>query len=187
MFDLDPAATELARLLAGVPRDRLDAPTPCSDWTLADLLLHIDGFTVAFTANARREPVSQGPGTLPPDWHDSVPRRLAELAEAWRAETAWQGRVSAGGIEMSAEDNALVALEELVVHGWDLAQATGQELRVDDASLSGVERFLEVFREPIESGRGPYGPVVPVPADASPLDRLVGRTGRDPAWSALSR
>ena len=187
MFDLDPAATELARLLAGVPRDRLDAPTPCSDWTLADLLLHIDGFTVAFTANARREPVSQGPGTLPPDWHDSVPRRLAELAEAWRAETAWQARVSAGGIEMSAEDNALVALEELVLHGWDVARATGQQLRVDDASLTGVERFQEVFGELIASGRGPYGPAVPVLPDASRLDRLLGKAGREPAWPELSR
>lgn len=185
-LDLDPAATELARLLAGVADDRLDAPTPCADWTLRDLLLHVDGFTVALSANARKEPPRRQPA-LGPDWRDTLPGQLAQLAAAWREESAWQGRVSAGGIEMSAEDSALVALEELVVHGWDVARATGQQLRVDDASLAGVERFLEVFGAQIESGQGPYGPAVPVPPTAPTLDRLVGRTGRDPAWPALSR
>ena len=187
MFDLDPAASELARLLAGVPDYRLDAPTPCIEWSLGDLLLHIDGFTATFTANARKEPTPPWPVALSDGWRESMPRRLAELAAAWREETAWHGRDSAGGIEMSADDNALVALEELVVHGWDLARATGRPLRVDDASLSGVERFQEVFGELIASGRGPYGPAVPVAHGASRLDRLVGRAGREPAWVAISR
>ncbi len=55
-----------------------------------------------------------------------APKRLDDLAAAWQEESAWQGQVSAGGIDMSAEDNALVATEELVMHGWDIARATGR-------------------------------------------------------------
>ena len=40
-----------------------------------------------------------------------------------------RGRVSAGGVEMTGEENAVVAIEELVVHGWDVARASGQDFR----------------------------------------------------------
>ena len=87
---------------------------------------------------------------------------------------------------MDAEDNAVVALEELVVHGWDLARATGQDFAADGAWLDQLDRFLELFPGPIGSGQGPYGPEVPAPDDASRLERSLARTGRDPRWSGAS-
>ena len=66
---------------------------------------------------------------------------------------------------------------------WHVPRATGQDFRVDAASVAGVERFFEVFGSRIASGQGPYGPAVAVPDDASRLDRVLGATGRDPAWS----
>jgi len=182
MFDLAPAAEEMNRLLAGVRDDQLADPTPCSDWSVADLLAHVHQFTTVFTLNARKEPIELTDG-LPGDWRTVLPRQVDDLVAAWRQESAWTGRVSAGGVEMPAEDNAVVAMEELVVHGFDLARATGQDYQADPVALDQVAHFLELFSGPIARGQGPYGPEMPAPDDASRLERTIAQTGRDPHWS----
>lgn len=183
MFDLGPAAAEMSRLVAGTDDEQLDRATPCAEWSVADLLAHINQLVVVFTDNARKHPVDPPEG-LPEDWRDLIPRRLEELAQAWRAESAWQGRVSAGGVEMDAADNAVVAIEELTVHGWDLATATGQRLHVPEGSLDQIDRFLELFVDPGTPGEGPFGPEAPAPSDGTRLDRLIARTGREPGVDA---
>jgi uncharacterized protein (TIGR03086 family) len=83
-------------------------------------------------------------------------------------------------VELPGEVAALVALDEVVVHGWDLAVATGQPYAVDDASVEGALRFASSFGD--DRPPGLFGPAVPVPDDAPALDRLLGATGRDPGW-----
>lgn len=183
MFDLGPAAEEMSRLVTGVRDDQLDYPTPCPDWTVTDLLAHVHQFATVFTHNARKEQ-TRPPQDLVDDWRVAVPNQLDELARSWRQETAWQGRVSAGGVEMDAPDNAVVGIEELTVHGWDLARATGQALHVDDARLDQVDRFFELFADQIADGEGPFGPVAAAPRRATRLERTVARMGRDPLWEA---
>ena len=75
----------------------------------------------------------------------------------------------------------LVVLDELVVHAWDLAVATGQPYAPDPLDVAACQSFVDQF-DPPEADGGLFGPPVPVAPDASPLDRLLGRTGRDPAW-----
>ena len=181
MFDLGPAAHQLRQLVAAVGDDQLDVPTPCADWPVSGLLAHTFQLATVFTHNARKESVRTD-GELPDGWREAIPRQLDDLAEAWRDESAWEGRLSAGGVKMDARDNAVVAMEELVLHGWDLARATGQEVRVEDAWLDQVDRFFEVFAPAFASGKGPYGPAVPAPADASRFELILARAGRDPAW-----
>lgn len=175
MFDLGPAAVEMSRLVSGVRDDQLDHPTPCSDWTVADLLAHVHQFATVFTHNGRKEQ-ARPPEDLVDDWRVAIPEQLDELLRAWREESAWQGRVSAGGVEMDAPDNAVVGVEELTVHGWDLARATGQDLHVDDARLDQVKRFFELF------GEGPFGPAARTPEGGTRLEHTLARTGRDPSW-----
>jgi uncharacterized protein (TIGR03086 family) len=177
MFDLGPATAEMTRLVSGVRDDQLDAATPCSEWTVADLLAHVHQFATVFTDNARKMP-AQPPNGLVDDWRAAIPHTLGELADAWRQESAWQGQVSAGGVDMSAADNAVVAIEELTSHAWDLARATGQDIQVDDAQLDQVDRFFGLF------GEGPFGLVAQAPEGATRLDRTLARTGRDPRWQA---
>jgi uncharacterized protein (TIGR03086 family) len=181
MFDLTPATEEMIRLVSAVRDDQLATATPCPDWTVADLLTHIHQFATVFTDNARKEPTHPAE-ELVDGWRVAIPQQFAELADAWRAESAWRGRVSAGGVEMDAADNAVVAIEELTVHGWDLAVAAGQQLRVDDAGLDQVDRFFELFAGPIDSGNGPFGPPIEVSESATRLARTIARTGRDPRW-----
>lgn len=177
MFDLGPAAQEMTRVVENVADDQLERATPCADWTVADLLAHIDQFAVVFAANALKEPV-EPPDGLVEDWRAAITWHLDEMARAWRDPSAWQGRVSAGGVEMDAPDNAVVAMEELTVHAWDLA--TGQQLRTTDAALDQIDRFFELFGDGAAEGEGPFGSVAPEPADATRLERTLARTGRDP-------
>ena len=191
MHDFTPATRRMAELVAGVPEDSLGAPTPCSDYTVGDLLDHIGSLTVAFASIAAKSvgngasPPLGNASNLAPDWRTRIPADLERLAEAWREPDAWSGMTKAGGFEMPAEMAAAVATEELVVHGWDLARATDQPFESDPASLDVAIGFLEQFSTPeTAASRGDaYAPVVGVAGDAPTLDRVVGFSGRDPNWT----
>lgn len=191
--DLAPAAEQVSRLAAGVRDEQLDLSTPCAQWSVADLLRHLLELTSAFTAAARKAPFpgdgSGRPAQLPPDWRSLLGDRLAVLVAAWREPEAWEGEAEAGGVTMPADVMGVVALDELVLHGWDLARATGQSFDADPASVQACTGFAAAMSVPgEEAGRaGLYGPVVEVPADARGLDRLLGLAGRDPAWVSESR
>ena len=91
----------------------------------------------------------------------------------------------AGGVDLPGEIAGLVALDEIFIHGWDLAVSTGQHFDYEDASLEVVHGFvLESAASGQEALReGIFGPVVTVPPDAPLLDRVIGLAGRDPGWS----
>ncbi len=191
--DLEPAATRMAELIANVPDDLLSGPTPCPDYSLGDLVEHVGGLATAFTAAAAKDfdrgATTQGPAgdasRLADDWRTQIPRQLAALAEAWRDPAAWQGMTQAGGIDLPGEVAGVVALDELVVHGWDVARASGQPYDCDPASLEAVHAFVAEVAAGDEEGRqGLFGPPVEQPDSAPLIDRVVGLAGRDPAWSA---
>lgn len=188
MFDLEPATTEMTRLIGDVRDDDLARPTPCDGWTVGDLIAHIHQFVDVFTCTGRKDPVDP-PQHLVDDWRSAIPARLAEMADAWRDDAAWVGEVAVGGVAMSSADNAVVAAEELTVHAWDLARATGQHFTAQPAMLDRVEEFLVMFAPGTDegsfgpAGQGPFGPVAPVPSDADRFDRALAATGRDPRWA----
>ena len=195
MLDLDPATREVARLLDGVPDHGLADPTPCAGTPVAQLLDHLMGLSLAFTQAARKtipeggsQPPSSSADHLDPEWRTELPRRLDELAASWRDPAAWEGTTEAGGVTMPAEVIGVVALDELVLHGWDLARATGQPFRCDPGSTAAVLDFTAASAQPdnAASRDGVFGPVVPVPEDAPPLDRALGFAGRDPGWTPAS-
>jgi uncharacterized protein (TIGR03086 family) len=85
-----------------------------------------------------------------------------------------------------------VISDDLVLHGWDLARATGQD---DTMNAEDVERLwlittaipaelMEKYRTPGAFGPGieVFGPEVKIPEDAPLQDRLLGLIGRDPGW-----
>jgi uncharacterized protein (TIGR03086 family) len=192
LVDLEPATRRMAELIAGVPEGGLAGPTPCPAYTLGDLLDHVGGLTVAFTTAANKgfeegtsPPPSGDAARLGGDWRARIPRDLVLLAEAWRSPEAWTGRTEVGASQLPGELAGVVALDELVVHGWDLARSTGQPYECDRASLEVVHGFLVQLTAPEQQQMRSriFGPVVDVPSDATLLARIIGLTGRDPAWS----
>jgi uncharacterized protein (TIGR03086 family) len=186
--DLEPAARRLADLIEAVPDDALDRRTPCEAFSVGDLLDHVGGMALAFTAAAAKTPLegaaSGDAARLGPDWRTRIPRDLLALAEAWRDPEAWTGMTGAGGVELPGEVAGAVALDELVIHGWDLAKATGQPAGYDGPGLESVHGMVKQFRE--AGIEGLFGPEVAVPADAPLLDRILGLAGRDPGWDRPS-
>ncbi|EFL31283.1 conserved hypothetical protein [Streptomyces viridochromogenes DSM 40736] len=191
-MDLGPQAAVVARLAERVTDEQLADPTPCPEYAVRNILGHLAGLAVAFRDAGRKDlgaTTDTSPGsTLPElgaDWREELPKVLDEMAEAWRDPAAWTGMTRAGGVDLPGEIGGLVATDELVIHGWDLARATGQSYTPDPAALQACHSFLEASVD--DPGRdGIFGPVVTVEPDASLLARAVGLSGRNPGWTPRS-
>ena len=183
-IDLDTAAQRIAHLVEGVPDELLAGPTPCERYTVGDLLDHIGGFALAFKGGATKQPLEGNPAGdasgLTDNWRARIPRDLTALAEAWHDPAAWTGMTRVGGVDLPGEMAGVVALDELVIHGWDLARATRQPAGFDGAELDAVYAMVKQFRA--NRVEGLFGPPVLVAEDAPLLDRIVGLAGRDPGW-----
>jgi uncharacterized protein (TIGR03086 family) len=189
--DLQPAADRMARLLEAVPDDSMDAPTPCPNLPLGALIDHVRGFAKVFAASARKEvgeltaqPPDPRADNLEPGWRARMAADLSALADAWDAPDAWEGMTQAGGQELPGAMAGRIALDELVVHGWDIAQATGQRFDCEAVMLGEVEATVQQVRGGNDGDiPGLFGPVVAVADDADALERVLSLTGRDPGWS----
>ena len=186
--DLTAAAHAVSELVPGISDGQLSDPTPCPKFTVSDLLFHLIGLSMGFRAAAQKDlgpltatsPESMVPH-LPADWRAQLPLRLGELASAWQEPAAWQGLTQVGGVDLPGTAAGQFGLNELVIHGWDLARATGQDFDPGEASAGVSYHLLSSLADP--ATRPPiFGPVVPVPSAAPLLDRTVGMSGRDPAW-----
>jgi uncharacterized protein (TIGR03086 family) len=198
--DLAPAAAQMRDLVSQIGDAALRAPTPCAEFALTDLLRHVDEFAVALAAAARKEPAPAGtPGAAPAapalgaDWRTRIPEHLDALVDAWRDPAAFEGTTTAGGLELPAAVAAGVALEELVVHGWDVARTIGAPFTCDDTALEAVAGLLQQFNPPPpdgEAGAGgaggnaAYAPPRDVGTARPMLTRVIALSGRDPDWSA---
>jgi uncharacterized protein (TIGR03086 family) len=188
-LDFAPPVRQLRSLLLGITDDHLRVPTPCPDWSVGDLLDHLIGLSAAFTQVAQKRsdlPGIDGPppppsaARLSAHWRSRLPVVLEELAIAWRVPSAWEGTARAGGVTLPATVMGLVAVNELIMHGWDLARATGQQYAADPRLLEPLIEFLS--QGPREGTPGTFGPVVEVEDEAELLDQAVALAGRNPRW-----
>jgi uncharacterized protein (TIGR03086 family) len=186
VIDLNPASQLMIEVLAGVNGDLLSGPSPCAEYTVGDLIDHVDQVCRGSAALARQDVEALG-GTnaapdgahLGPDWRDRVAEHLRAVGKAWENPSAWEGSGNVPGSDLSNEVWGTITLTELVVHGWDSAMATGQSFALPEptlhACLDHVSKFVP--NAPIP---GPWGPPVDVGPDATLLDQVVAITGRTP-------
>ncbi|WP_242911067.1 TIGR03086 family metal-binding protein [Actinomadura terrae] len=190
--DLVPAARRLGRLIAGAPDSALAAATPCENYTLGDLIDHVNGLSVGLAWTAAKAwpaeksaPPSGDASNLPEGWRERIPEQLDALAAAWGDPAAWEGMTRAGGVDLPASVAGSVALNELVVHGWDVARALGVPYDVADDEVEQCLNFVGAAVR--DSGGAPveglFGAAKDAPEGAGPLDRMLAMTGRDPSWT----
>lgn len=191
MIDLATTTERTISVVTAVRDDQLEASTPTGQ-PVRVVVHHLLGLATAFRDAAAKVdgPTTSTPpaaveGPLPDGWRDQVQAQLGELASAWRSDDAWTSMTKAGGVQLPGEICGLVALDEVLLHGWDVARATGQSYRPTDAESEAVLPVVTPAQEAADgSGRhGVFGSVVVVPEDAPVFDRVLGLAGRDPAWS----
>ncbi len=179
------------QILVAVRDEQWSAPTPCPEWTVRDLVSHMVTSNYAFVRILSGAP-AQAPGRTAPDAPGNgvadVPDR--GLAEAYRESAAALiaafrrpgvlDRVHTVPIGSVPGIAALhLRITEVLVHGWDLARATGQHAEFPDDLAEQELAFSRRKLGDIPAGRTPFAPPQPVPDDAPAIDRLVALLGRN--------
>lgn len=182
------ALDQTEAMIAQVRPDQLDLDTPCTDYDVRRLLGHI-------VAGLRRsETVARGGNAL------DVPMTVEDVADdgwlsAYReqrrtTEAAWsdddlldrQMQVPWGTVPGRGAVAGYV--QEVTMHGWDLAKAVGLPTEMDQelgqVVLDMARRFVPPEPRAGRGGPVPFGPVVEVPPDAGVYAQLAGHLGRVP-------
>ncbi|WP_328604920.1 TIGR03086 family metal-binding protein [Amycolatopsis sp. NBC_00345] len=182
---LHPAAAAFLSAAASV--DDLAVPTPCSGYDARALLNHLLYWGPWLAAAGRREEYAPAvqeaeAGLVDDGWLAALRKQTGVLVEAFEPAAAWAGTVTFGSSEMPAAAVGDMVLGEFVLHGWDLARASGAAWTCpDDAAAAVLAAAVEMG--PVARSMGVYGPEVPVDSAAPVLDRALGAAGRDPAWT----
>ncbi|MFE4398641.1 MULTISPECIES: TIGR03086 family metal-binding protein [Streptomycetaceae] len=183
------AASAAAAVATAVPADQpLDAPTPCTEFDTRALINHWVLYTShGLEHRARRVELPEELGardfTVDADWRSGYAAQLERAVAAWADPAAWEGDVDLGGAPVPAVGIARMLVLELLLHGWDVARATGGRIGVDEelALLAGeiVAENAELYRR-----YAGFAESVALPEDASAWDRALAASGRDPHWKA---
>ena len=182
IVDLDEEAAEgLETIIAGVAPTAWTAPTPCPDWNVRDLVAHLVAGNVKYTGIARGDDWRPGgvDVDLGGDPAATYRRTVKEMVEAWRQPGALDREIALPRGQRGRSEVALwIHLAETLVHGWDLARATGQDPVFDpevvEASLAEC-----IGRVPAERPEGSaFRDPVPVEGSTAPLERLAAYLGR---------
>jgi uncharacterized protein (TIGR03086 family) len=184
-----PAARTCAAIVRAVPADRLGARTPCPEWDVRAIVNHLTfwagrGVTAAHKSPPAPEPTQDHDFTAEPGWADRYAEQALKCAEAWSDPAAWKGTTSLTGAEEESPASWIGAmlLGECVLHGWDLAVATGQPVDLPDDLVQAAHDQL-VPTAAMGREYGAFGPEVPVAGTAPTLRRLLGLAGRNPNWT----
>jgi uncharacterized protein (TIGR03086 family) len=152
------------------PEDR-PKPTPCADYTAHELADHLLASLVQLGAMAGAELAVPAEGSL----EDKVSVLTGQALDAWRP-VDLDGTVTTPDGEVPAAFLASILPMELVLHGWDLAQSSGQRLHVSDELVAYVRELTEGV---ITRGRGSsFADEVSCGSDASAVDRFAAYAGR---------
>ncbi|MBO3741779.1 TIGR03086 family metal-binding protein [Actinoplanes flavus] len=180
---LGRAVPVVSALVAGVRDEQLGHATPCAEFKVRDLLNHLFQVVRNFQLVAARAEVdwSVTPDSVTGRWRDDFAVEAGAMVAAWSDPRVLDG--VSPGMGLPQRTLGLMMVVDLVVHGWDLAHATGQPYEVDPALLPPTAEFLDSMGE---MGRqmGAFGPAVSVGAEADRFGQLLALTGRDPSWRA---
>ncbi len=171
----DASLAALQVVLRNLTDEDRTKQTPCAEFDGHALAMHLLGSLSSLGTMAGITVDAPDEGSL----EDRVATMGAATIEAWRAR-GLEGTVPGpGGSELPADMGASILSLEFLLHGWDFAQTSGQELAASDELATYVQTLAEQVI-PGSRARGAFGPAVEAGPDASPLVRLVAFSGRTP-------
>jgi uncharacterized protein (TIGR03086 family) len=174
----DRAAAAADAVVAAVKTEQLDDPTPCTEWTVRRVLNHMVGGNKAFLSmQTGGYPVDRAADHLGADPLASFQTSVAALRAAFAVEGALTKIVPSPFGEAPGRVLVTRRLHEMMVHGWDIAKATGQSTDLDPEL---ARECLEDFRRLRADGRGAgmFADPTEPPPGATAADQLAAFTGR---------
>jgi uncharacterized protein (TIGR03086 family) len=174
-LDLYRRASEWTVAKVAGAAGNLDGPTPCDDWDVRTLMNHMLETQHYFVNSARGENASPPSAQPTADLIGDDPLTSFERTRADVLQTFGQeGVIEKTGASLG------IAFSDTLLHGWDLAQATGQDSTMPDG-LAGAAYETIHGRFTEEQRKNVFKPEIPVAPSASPQKKLLAYTGRDPS------
>lgn len=171
-------AAEFTRHVAAVPTQRWDDPSPCAEWTARDVLRHVHdshrhvpeyaGLSLDLSASIDDRPLDA--------WVEARDAMQALLDDPERAGAEYDGMFGRTSVQQTID---MFVNFDLLIHGWDIARATGQDESLPGDEVESAYEAALALGDNLRRG-GVCGPEAPVPADAPLQDRLLGLLGRTP-------
>ncbi|WP_298749832.1 TIGR03086 family metal-binding protein [uncultured Serinicoccus sp.] len=169
---------QFTQIVRGV-EDRWDAPTPCAGWTGRDVLAHVIQTERDFLGQQGFD-LGAAPDLADParDWEEHAEQVVDIVDRDGVAAREYDGFFGPTTLGATMAD---FYGWDLLIHGSDLARASGQPWSVDEEQAAALTAVSDGWGEALYS-EGICAPAIDVPEDASPTDRLLARLGRDPRW-----
>jgi uncharacterized protein (TIGR03086 family) len=174
LTQLEQLGPHLGMVVAGITPAQLGNPTPCAGFTVRGVLEHMIGGATVFAAAYRGEQPAE------PDMSEPLAgfgAALGDLVAAITAPGALERTIRAPFGDMSGEAFAQYIAFDGLVHGWDLATATGQSYEPPPALVAAADAYAHRTIDAMRDGNTFATPVEPA-AGASPIERLANYTGR---------
>jgi uncharacterized protein (TIGR03086 family) len=166
--------------VAAVPADRWDRRSPCEDWTALDIVRHVIETHGLFLGLVGRQlgdipAIEDGPSAA---WEAARQVVQADLDDPERATAPYDGFSGRSSFE-EAIDRFICF--DLLIHGWDLARATGLDERLDAGEVRRVAAQADAFGDALRSPKT-CGPALAPPPGVDEQTQLLAFLGRR-AWA----
>jgi uncharacterized protein (TIGR03086 family) len=171
-------AADMTETIKRVPGTRWDDDSPCPDWTARDLVQHLvdtHGMFMGLVGRTQRLGPSVDDDPLAA-WASARDQMQADLDDPERADAEFEG--SSGRTTFAKAVDRFICMD-LVIHRWDLARATGQDVTIDPSELERLWQDVDSFGDRMRAP-GAFGAAVEPGPNASPQDRLLAYLGRQP-------
>jgi uncharacterized protein (TIGR03086 family) len=176
---LGRAFDAVAGLIGNIRADQWPAPTPCTDWTVRQVVNHLIGMNRVFVALLADQPPPPRPSAdhVEDDpagaYRGSAAALLAAFGRPGVLERTYRGPL---GTATGAE-RLQIRLYDLLAHGWDLAQATEQPADLpEDLAEQSLAFVRTQLTEQARPGR--FGPAQSIAEQAPAIERLAAFLGR---------
>lgn len=180
---LATAATIIEQVIDAIPAGAWDSPTPCAEWNVRDLVLHVVDGNRTFVAALQPDEEAPAPqagraASADSQLLASYQQSTENLLDAFRRPGALDQTVTVPFGTVPAAVALHLRITDLLVHAWDLAQATGQHVIVPVDLAEQELAFSRRALANIAPEHRPFDAAQPVADGAPAIDRLAALLGR---------